>query len=393
MGVPATTAALVNGAMVHGLDYDDCYQGLALHPSGPTVPAALAMAERAGGISGKDLITAIAVGNDVCWRIGNAFDWKMDWFHTVTVGYFSAAVAASRILKLDAEKMFDAIGLAFGQAGCTGEMRLSSGSELAGSAVGGMMNGFPASRGNVLSALLAERGLHEVPGTSLKGGHPDSSTFSSAGCTVAKSSWTASAKRLDAMRSVFGPWPTCSSSHPAIDATLHDSFGITTSTRMRSRRSRYASGHAVDWTLCEPLEDRRRNPRTSMRTHATAYRSTSPLRPFGTVSPSPILPIAWKILVCDLASRVLPIWDESMQQFMPGIAGSHLVTIRMNDGKDYEHRTDLPYGRHPNDMARDRSSRRNSVIAPRTRAVRSRRNKPIVWSRRPSRSRELRRYI
>src|SRR5262245_22837397 len=40
---PAWTAAFINGAMSHALDYDDCYQELAIHPSGPTVPAALAV--------------------------------------------------------------------------------------------------------------------------------------------------------------------------------------------------------------------------------------------------------------------------------------------------------------------------------------------------------------
>ena len=77
------------------------------------------------------LITAIAVGNDVAWRIGNSFDWKMDWFHTVVVGYFTAALSAGRILKLNGDQLFDALGLAFGQAGGTGEMRLSSGSSIA----------------------------------------------------------------------------------------------------------------------------------------------------------------------------------------------------------------------------------------------------------------------
>ena len=345
MGVPATMAALVNGAMVHGLDYDDCYQGLALHPSGPTVPAALAMAERAGGISGKDLITAIAVGNDVCWRIGNAFDWKMDWFHTVTVGYFSAAVAASRILNLDAEKMFDAIGLAFGQAGCTGEMRLSSGSELAGSAVGGMMNGFPAKAG-VLSALLAERGLRGVPGV-FEGGRGFFNVFIG-GMYRREELVDGLGKTFGCDEVSFRPWPTCGGSHPAIDATLrlvrdHDIDANEIAT------IEVRVGHAVDWTLCEPLEDRR-NPRTSMdaRYSLPFHVATAALR--RSVTLTDFTDRLEDPKVHDLASRVLPIWDESMQQFTPGIAGSHLVTIRMNDGKEYEHRTDLPYGRHPNDM-------------------------------------------
>jgi 2-methylcitrate dehydratase PrpD len=49
----------------------------------------------------------------------------------------------------------------------------------------------------------------------------------------------------------------------------------------------------------------------------------------------------------------MPIWDTSMQQYTPGIAGSHLVTIRMRNGAVHAHRSDLPYGRHPNDMSQN----------------------------------------
>ncbi|MFH1484464.1 MAG: MmgE/PrpD family protein, partial [Chloroflexota bacterium] len=67
--VPAWMAAFANGAMAHALDYDDVVDELGLHPSATTVPAALAIAERVGGVGGKELITAIAVGNDLISRL------------------------------------------------------------------------------------------------------------------------------------------------------------------------------------------------------------------------------------------------------------------------------------------------------------------------------------
>jgi 2-methylcitrate dehydratase PrpD len=345
--VPATTAALVNGAMVHGLDYDDCYQGLALHPSGPTVPAALAMAERAGNVSGKRLITAIAVANDVAWRLGNSFDWKMDWFHTVVVGYFTAALAAGHILELNGEQMFDAVGLAFGQAGGTGEMRLSSGSTgNVGSAIGGMMNGFPAKAG-VFSALLAARGMQGTPGV-FEGGRGFFNVFTG-GLYRREELVDGLGRSFGCDEVSFRPWPTCGGSHPAIDATLHvvrendiPAEGIE-SIEVRV-------GHAVDWTLCEPLADRRR-PATSMdaRYSLPFHVATAAIR--RSVTLSDFTDRLGDPNVLALAAKVLPIWDESMQQHTPGIAGSHLVTIRMRDGAVYSHRTDLPYGRHPNDMS------------------------------------------
>jgi len=344
--VPAPAAALVNGAMVHGLDYDDCYQGLALHPSGPTVPAALAMAERAGGISGRELLTAIAVANDACWRIGNSFDWKQDWFHTVVVGYFTAALAAGRILKLDGAKMFDALGIAFGQAGGTGEMRLSSSSEGSGPPIGGMMNGFPAKAG-VFSALLAQRGMHGPPGV-FEGGRGFYNVF--IGGMYRRE------ELVDGLGTTFGcdevsfrPWPTCGGSHPAIDATLHlVRENDIPAGDIESIEAHV--GHSVDWALCAPLDERRR-PATSMdaRFSLPFHLATAAIRRSVTLTDFTDRLADPQVLA--LAAKVLPIWDPSMQQYTPGVAGSHLVRIRMRDGTVYEHRTDLPYGRHPNDMS------------------------------------------
>src|SRR3990172_7956140 len=41
----APAASLANGVMAHALDFDDVAPGLLFHPSAPTVPAILALAE------------------------------------------------------------------------------------------------------------------------------------------------------------------------------------------------------------------------------------------------------------------------------------------------------------------------------------------------------------
>lgn len=69
--VPATQAAFVNGVLAHSLDYDDTHLPSILHPSASIVPAVLAAAE-ARGASGADVVTAIAVGLEVCVRLGMA---------------------------------------------------------------------------------------------------------------------------------------------------------------------------------------------------------------------------------------------------------------------------------------------------------------------------------
>src|SRR5437879_8867903 len=66
-------AALLNGALGHSLDFDDTHADSSLHPSAPVVPAAFAVGEMTGD-SGRDVLTAIVAGYEVCCRLGNALD-------------------------------------------------------------------------------------------------------------------------------------------------------------------------------------------------------------------------------------------------------------------------------------------------------------------------------
>ncbi|MBB3043244.1 MmgE/PrpD family protein [Nocardioides soli] len=69
--LPPALAAFVNGVLAHSLDYDDTHLPSVLHPSAAVVPAALAAAESQDG-DGRTLIHAIAVGLEVCVRLGMA---------------------------------------------------------------------------------------------------------------------------------------------------------------------------------------------------------------------------------------------------------------------------------------------------------------------------------
>jgi 2-methylcitrate dehydratase PrpD len=116
--IPAT-AALLNGLLGHSLDFDDTHADSSLHPSAPVIPAALAAAEMTGA-SGRDLLTAIIAGYEVCCRLGNALDPTAHYargFHpTATAGVFGAAAAAGKLLGLDAVGLASAFGVAASQA-------------------------------------------------------------------------------------------------------------------------------------------------------------------------------------------------------------------------------------------------------------------------------------
>lgn len=69
--MPAAQAAFVNGVLGHSLDYDDTHLPSVLHPSASVIPAVLATAQAQGG-TGKEVIRAIAIGLEVCVRLGMA---------------------------------------------------------------------------------------------------------------------------------------------------------------------------------------------------------------------------------------------------------------------------------------------------------------------------------
>jgi 2-methylcitrate dehydratase PrpD len=123
--LPAELAALVNGTLAHSLDYDDTHLPSVLHPSASIVPACLAVAQ-AGGRDGRELTAAIAVGLEICVRLGMAgYDREArnnTYFdrgqHATSIcGTIGAAAGAAVLLGLGAEGVTHAIGLAVSMAG------------------------------------------------------------------------------------------------------------------------------------------------------------------------------------------------------------------------------------------------------------------------------------
>lgn len=112
------TAALINGAAGHALDFDDTHTGMGGHPSVPVLPALLALAEHTGA-SGRDFLTALVAGVELECRMGLLLGPKhyAAGFHaTGTYGTFGAAAACAHLLGLDEQTWLNAMGLAGTQA-------------------------------------------------------------------------------------------------------------------------------------------------------------------------------------------------------------------------------------------------------------------------------------
>lgn len=112
------TAALINGAASHALDYDDLHPVMAAHPSATIVPALLAVSER-DGATGEALLAAIAAGVEAGYVLGYALNpahYDAGWHATGTVGTVAAAAAVTHLLGGDDDVWQSAIGLAATQA-------------------------------------------------------------------------------------------------------------------------------------------------------------------------------------------------------------------------------------------------------------------------------------
>src|SRR5579863_4506480 len=117
--LPVLSAALVNGAASHALDYDDVNLSMTGHPSVVLLSALLALAEERDS-SGQDVMTAFVAGYELQCRLGLALapgHYNALGFHaTGTLGSFGAAAACAHLLGLDEGQFAAALGIAGTQA-------------------------------------------------------------------------------------------------------------------------------------------------------------------------------------------------------------------------------------------------------------------------------------
>jgi 2-methylcitrate dehydratase PrpD len=156
----SASAALVNGTAGHALDWDDTQLatsadrifGLLTHPTVPPLVASLAVGEPRR-VSGSAFLEAFLTGFEVECKIAEAISpahYKKGFHSSGTVGTFGAAVATSKLLKLD--KAATAHTLAIAASSASG-IRVSFGSMTKPLHVG------RASQNGVTAAELAARGF------------------------------------------------------------------------------------------------------------------------------------------------------------------------------------------------------------------------------------------
>ncbi|WP_407493361.1 MmgE/PrpD family protein [Pseudooceanicola sp. MF1-13] len=150
--LPARTAALINGATSHALDYDDTHFAHIGHPSVAVFPAALAVAE-AQGADGEALQTAALIGIEASIRVGvwlGRGHYQVGFHQTGTAGAFGAALAAGRLMGMDADQLEAVLGLVSTRA---------SGLKSQFGTMGKPFNAGIAASSGVEAALLVSKGF------------------------------------------------------------------------------------------------------------------------------------------------------------------------------------------------------------------------------------------
>jgi 2-methylcitrate dehydratase PrpD len=105
-------AALVSGTLGHALDFDDSQHSLMGHPSVVILPAVLSMGEKMKS-SGEAVLEAFAAGFEVTCKLGSGVNPRLynnGWHATSVIGTLGATAAAGKLLGLDPEKMASALG-------------------------------------------------------------------------------------------------------------------------------------------------------------------------------------------------------------------------------------------------------------------------------------------
>lgn len=338
--VAAPTAAWVNGGLGHMLDFDDIGYDSFTHPSSAVLAAVLAAAEYVGNVSGKELLASLALGQDMVIRLSLSLVWtsvtKMPWLPFPLVGCFASAAAAARILGLDQAGIQSAISIALAHASGAGELMHGS--------LRCLYNSW-AAQGGLLAALMARAGV-QGPSRPLEGPRGFFAVYWN-GAYDREPLLTQLGVRFENVGTGFKPWPSCSVTHPSIDATLslRQEHEIDPA-RIEKITVRVSEAAALQ---SEPLEQKRR-PATS-----ADAKFSIPFCVAVAASRGMVLLDDFKVdalgdpNVMSLAERVWIEKDNSLKAFR-GVDPS-IVEVTLRDGSRATRRVDIVRGHHRNPMS------------------------------------------
>ena len=213
----AEAAAFMNAVYAHGADMDDGNRKAMGHVAAHVMSAVFALAEATGGHDWKDVMTAIIVGYEVYNRVAAMAQpglVRRGFHSTGTAGAVACGAACAKLLGLDADGVYSAIGIAAIQA--SGLIIIAeSGQALK------PLNPANAARTGIVSAKLASKGVAgpALPLESQKG------WLHAMTDAVHYEMLDGLGEAFTISESYLKPYPSCRHTHCGIDAAvrLHES--------------------------------------------------------------------------------------------------------------------------------------------------------------------------
>jgi 2-methylcitrate dehydratase PrpD len=250
-------AVLMNGILIHGLDFDDTHSRGVIHATASSFPCALALTDRAEA-DGRTLLSAYVAAMEVATRLGSVAKggFHQVGFHpTGLIGAFGCTLAAARILGLDPDRATMAQGIVLSMA--SGSLEF-----LEDGAWTKRMHPGWAGVAGITAATLAKHGFVGPRAAydgrfglyaSHLGNHFEKADLGLATENLGRS-W-----QIDEV--AVKPIPACHFTHAAADAAiaLHAAYGLS---NKDIRRVRALVPQEVVKTVCEPVANKR-NPANS----------------------------------------------------------------------------------------------------------------------------------
>ena len=257
IGLPARLsprdAALINGILVHGLDFDDTHTGGVIHATASLWPTVMATAYMRGA-SGAELLTAYIVGLEGATRlagVGSGPFHQLGFHPTGLIGVFGCALAAGTLMGLAPRALVMAQGIALSMAAGSLEFLED------GAWTKRMHPGWAAQSG-ITAAALARRGF-VGPARAYEGRFGLFRAYLQSG--VAAERWSQATACLgevwETMAVAVKPLPACHFTHACSDAAIvlakEHKFAIGEIERIKA----LVPAEVVK-TVCEPVANKRR---------------------------------------------------------------------------------------------------------------------------------------
>ncbi len=343
MALPVRDQALLNGTLIHGLDFDDTHTDGVIHASASALAAAFAQGLRHDA-SGSEMMAAYLIGVEVSARIGAA---AQGGFHsrgyhpTGLVGVFGAALSAAKLGHLTPKQMEDAQGIALSQS--SGNLEFLSD----GAWTKRMHPGWAATSA-ITAAALAKEGF-KGPSQAYEGRYGLFNLYLGQENSANLAMCTAGLGEVWELENVgFKPYPACHFNHAFADATLAlMSQGLTADNVESVTAFIHPTQAAV---VCEPLVQKRR-PQNAydaqfsipyiVATSLTRGRFTLDELDADAINDEKALAIAAKVD-----------WQDDPDTAFPRYYSGKLIA-RTKDGRTIEHREAVNRGSDANPLSSD----------------------------------------